>query len=115
MERCYYIVFDIETTGFSIQWNEIIQLAAKIIDNNGEVLEEGSFLSLIKSKGHINQTIASLTGIINELVQNEEPIDIVFKKFWNLSMTLCHSLPSLARKTWVWKTLCYMWRGKQSY
>ena len=81
MEKCYYFVFDIETTGFSIQQNEIIQLAAKIIDNNGEVLEEGSFLSLIKPKGHINQTIASLTGIINELVQNEEPIDIVFKKF----------------------------------
>ena len=40
MERCYYVVFDIETTGFSIQRNEIIQIAAKIIDNEGDELEK---------------------------------------------------------------------------
>ena len=38
-------------------------------------------MGLIKSKGHINQTIASLTGITNELVQNKEPIDIVLNIF----------------------------------
>ena len=83
MERCYYVVFDIETTGFSIQRNEIIQIAAKIIDNNGFELEDGSFSSLVKPKCLINHIISSLTGITNEQVKNEESIEIVLKKFIN--------------------------------
>ena len=34
LDKCYYIVFDIETTGFSKNHHEIIQLAAKILDQN---------------------------------------------------------------------------------
>ena len=34
LHKCYYIVFDIETTGFSKNHHEIIQLAAKILDQN---------------------------------------------------------------------------------
>ena len=80
MERCYYVVFDIETTGFSIQRNEIIQIAAKIINNNGFELEDGSFFSLVKPKGLIDHIISSLTGITNEQVKNEESIETVLKK-----------------------------------
>ena len=81
IERCYYVVFDIETTGFSIQRNEIIQIAAKIIDNEGDELEDGSFSSLVKPKGQISHIISSLTGITNEDVKNEESIEIVLKRF----------------------------------
>ena len=41
MERFYYIVFDIETTGFSVQRNEITQIAAKIMDYDVMQLEDG--------------------------------------------------------------------------
>ena len=81
MERCYYVVFDIETTGFSIQRNEIIQIAAKIIDHDSDELEDGLFSNLVKPKGLISHIISSLTGITNEDVKNEESIEIVLKKY----------------------------------
>ena len=81
MERCYYVVFDIETTGFSIQRKEIIQIAAKIIDNDGADVEGGLFSSLVKPKGSISHIISSLTGITNEDVKDQDSIEIVLKDF----------------------------------
>ena len=79
IEWCYYIVFDIETTSFSIQRNKIIQVAAKIIANDSVQLEDGLFSSLVKPKDSISYIISSLTGITNEDVKNEESIEIVLK------------------------------------
>ena len=73
--------FDIETTVFSIQRIEIMQVTAKIIDNNGIHLEDRLFSSLVKPKGSISHIISSLARITNEDVRNEESIEIVLKKF----------------------------------
>ena len=35
-DSCYYVVFDIETTGFSQRRNEIIQIGAQILSSDGE-------------------------------------------------------------------------------
>ena len=79
IERCYCIVFNIETTSFSIQRNEITQVAAKIISNDGTQLEDGLFSSLVKSEGSISNIISSLTRITNEDTKNEKSIEIVLK------------------------------------
>ena len=39
VQQCSCVVFDTDTTGFSPQRHEIIQLAAQIFDQNGEELE----------------------------------------------------------------------------
>ena len=53
-DSCYYVVFDIETTGFSRRRNEIIQIGAQILSSDGEHVENGSFCSLVKPTEYIN-------------------------------------------------------------
>jgi DNA polymerase III alpha subunit (gram-positive type) len=42
-DKVLYVVFDLETTGRSRQQHEIIELAARILDPNGILLEEAIF------------------------------------------------------------------------
>ena len=64
-----YIFLDIETTGFSRQWNDIIEIAAIVIDTtNG--LDIDSFHEYIKPRSKINSQITELTGITNKMVEN---------------------------------------------
>ena len=81
LDKCYYIIFDIETTGFSKNHHEIIQLAAKILDENGDLLFNSSFNSLVKPNNRINDTISTLTGITNKAVASADNIHVVGQKF----------------------------------
>lgn len=73
-----YIVFDIETTGLSTEWDEIIEIAAiKII--NGIPAEK--FSSLIKPENPISDFITELTGISNDMVSDAPPVEEVLPKF----------------------------------
>src|SRR6056297_2314193 len=61
--------FDLETTGFSRQWNEIIEVAAVLYDEEtGE--EVGEFHEYIKPKKSIPAKITEITGITNSTVYN---------------------------------------------
>jgi CRISPR-associated protein Cas2 len=59
-----YVVIDIETTGFSPEKNEILELAAIKIEN-GEMQDK--FSALIKIEGQIPKKIEDLTGITNTI------------------------------------------------
>jgi len=62
-----YIVFDIETTGLSPEYDEIIEFSGfKIKD--GFVIDE--FSTLIKPSYPIDFFIEELTGITNEMLEN---------------------------------------------
>lgn len=69
--------FDIETTGFNIFHDEIIEIAA--VDNfNNE------FSCLIKPAKPVKNKIINITGITNEMLVNEKSSDEIllnFKKF----------------------------------
>lgn len=73
-----YVVFDIETTGLSAYYNEIIEISA-IKVRNDKVVDE--FSSLIKPQGKISSFITNLTGISNEMVNDAPCIDKVLKDF----------------------------------
>lgn len=73
-----FVVFDIETTGFSLNYNEIIEIGAVKI-YKGMPVEE--FSSFVKPKNMINKVITDLTGITNEDVVDADPIDVVLPKF----------------------------------
>lgn len=63
-----YVVFDVETTGLDADKNDITEIGAvKIV--NGEITEK--FQSLCKPFEQIPQNIISLTGITNEMVENQ--------------------------------------------
>lgn len=61
-----YVVVDIETTGLSPRWEDILELAAIKYKNGAEVAR---YSQLIKPSQPIRPFISKLTGITNEMVQ----------------------------------------------
>ncbi len=75
-----YIVFDIETTGFSAQDDKIIEIGAvKIV--NGEITDR--FSSFINPEIPIPFRIEKLTGISDSMVMDAPLVDVVLKQFLN--------------------------------
>jgi hypothetical protein len=56
-----YVVFDLETTGRSRQRDEIIALAAVILDENGIEIVDASFSQFVKPRNPIPPFITELT------------------------------------------------------
>ena len=86
-----YIVFDLETTGFSCEYNEIIEIGALKI-SNGKIIDK--FQTYVKPKNFIRSNITMLTGISNYTVKNAPPIDEatwMFKEFIKDSILVAHN------------------------
>ncbi len=73
-----FVVFDIETTGFSAKFHEIIELAAVKVEN-GVITDR--FSEFIKPEREIPPHITELTRITNAMVANAESVDVVLKAF----------------------------------
>lgn len=74
-----YVMVDIETTGLSPKYNEIIEISALRIENNKIV---SSFSSLVKPEEEIDDFITELTGITNEMLKSAPKIKDVLKEFY---------------------------------
>lgn len=74
-----YVVFDIETTGLYIPFNEIIEIGAVKV-KNGIVIDE--FASLVKPKRRLFKQITDITHITNEMLMDELPIEEVLPSFY---------------------------------
>lgn len=73
-----FCIVDIETTGFSLASDEIIELSAIKVRNLKRV---ENFSMLINPRKNISSFITGLTGISNAMVRNQPDIKIVLKKF----------------------------------
>ena len=73
-----YTVIDIETTGLSNNYNEIIELSALKIRNDKIV---DRYSTLVKPKGKISSFISKLTGITNEMVDTAPSIENILDKY----------------------------------
>ncbi len=73
-----FIVFDIETTGFSPEHDRIIEIGAVKVENG--MIQE-TFSELINPEMNISPKIVELTGITNDMVKDKPTIDIVLPKF----------------------------------
>ena len=73
-----YVLVDIETTGFSPQYDDIIEIGALKIVNN-KIVDE--FQSLIKTNHKLSSIITNLTGITNDMLLSGKDINIVLKEF----------------------------------
>ena len=86
-----FVVFDIETSGLYIPFNEIIEIGAVKI-KNGLIIDE--FASLVKPKKKLHKEITDITHITNEMLNDELPIEEVlpkFKEFIQGSILVAHN------------------------
>lgn len=73
-----FVVFDVETTGLVPDKNEITEIGAvKIV--NGEITER--FQTLCKPHCNISAEITKITGITNEMVENEHAPEEIIEDF----------------------------------
>ena len=85
------IIFDIETSGLYIPFNEIIEIGAVKI-KNGLIIDE--FASLVKPKRKLFKEITDITHITNEMLDEQLPIEEVlpkFKEFIDGSILVAHN------------------------
>lgn len=80
-EKVLYVVFDLETTGRSRQHDEIIELAAVVLDGSGIPIEDAEFSHFVKPKTAIPPFITELTSITNDNVANAEQFPEVADAF----------------------------------
>ena len=86
-----YVVLDFETTGFSPNYNEIIEIGACKV-KNGEIIDE--FSTFVNPKRQISSVITSLTSITNDDLRNAPYIEDVmpkFKKFIDGCILVAHN------------------------
>ncbi|MCF0112195.1 MAG: PHP domain-containing protein, partial [Erysipelotrichaceae bacterium] len=72
-----YVCFDLETTGLSSSYDEIIEFGAVKIQNGNEVARMQVF---VKPEMTIPPLIEQKTNITNAMVQNAEPISVVIDR-----------------------------------
>ncbi|MGX8684451.1 MAG: exonuclease domain-containing protein, partial [Lachnospiraceae bacterium] len=77
-----YVVFDLETTGFSPEKNRIIEFGAVKVEN-GEIT--GRFSEFVNPQVPIPYRITQLTGITDDMVINADPIEKVLPRFLSFS------------------------------
>ena len=68
MDQVLYVIFDLETTGFSRDRHHVIEIAAKILAPDATPVENGTFHSFVRPPSPIPPMITELTGISNEQV-----------------------------------------------
>jgi DNA polymerase-3 subunit alpha (Gram-positive type) len=75
-----YVVFDVETTGLSATYNQIIELAA-VKMKDGKVID--TFSELANPHQPLSEQIVKLTGITDEMLKDAPEIDDVLKRFYD--------------------------------
>lgn len=75
-----YTVIDIETTGLSPEWDEIIELAAIHYEKGVKTAE---YLTLVHPENAVDEYITELTGITNEMLADAPTINECIGTFAN--------------------------------
>lgn len=78
LKEATYVVFDVETTGLSAVYNDLIQIAASKMYKGNIIGEFDEFIN----PGHpLSAFTTDLTGITDEHVRNARPIEQVLRSF----------------------------------
>ena len=78
LKEATYVVYDIETTGFSQEFDEIIEIAAYKVYKGGII---DSYEVFVNPKRHVREKITRLTTITDEILADAKTIDEVLPEF----------------------------------
>lgn len=78
LKEATYVVFDVETTGLSNQYDKIIELAAVKV-HNGEIIDK--FERFSNPHERLSETIINLTHITDDMLTGAPEIEEVLKEF----------------------------------
>lgn len=78
LKEASYVVFDIETTGLSQTYDDIIEIAAVKVFRGGIV---STYETFVNPKKPIPEKITNLTSITDEMVMDASPIEEIMPKF----------------------------------
>lgn len=74
-----YVIFDLETTGVSSRWDEVVEISAIKVEN-GEIT--GEFSSLVNPGRHIPDDASAVNGITDEMVAEAPYFSTVLEDFF---------------------------------
>jgi DNA polymerase-3 subunit alpha (Gram-positive type) len=86
-----YVVFDLETTGTSPKYDDIIEIGAVKLEN-GQIID--TFYSLVKPNTEISRIAKKVTGITEDMLKDAPTITEIwpkFKKFIQDSVLVAHN------------------------
>lgn len=89
----HLVIFDLETTGFSPRYHEIIQIAA-VRMRHGEVMAEDRFETFVRPQSGIPHFISQLTGITSSDVRDAPdvaPSLAAFSRFIGDATAVAHN------------------------
>ncbi len=75
-----YAVIDTETTGFEVQQDRLLSLAAVLFDQTASVREFHTFVKL-RQGDEIPQVVRDLTGITEEVLRDAPPLELALQAF----------------------------------
>jgi DNA polymerase III epsilon subunit-like protein len=83
MNSCIYCVFDLETTGFSRNYHDIIEICGILLDARGNIINEdiSIFHSLARPSKRISPVITGITGISDDTVATAPSFQEVGRDF----------------------------------
>ncbi|MCR5113199.1 MAG: PolC-type DNA polymerase III [Acholeplasmatales bacterium] len=79
LKTATYVVYDIETTGLSQTYDDIIEIAAHKV-KGGLIIDE--YEVFVNPKRHISEKITSLTSITDDMVKDAKTIDQILPEFF---------------------------------
>lgn len=82
LKNSTYVVYDIETTGFSQEYDEIIEIAACKVYQGGIIEKYETFVNPLR---HISEKITEITSITDEMVSDAKTIDQILPEFLEFS------------------------------
>jgi DNA polymerase-3 subunit alpha (Gram-positive type) len=115
IEEAEYVVFDLETTGLEPALNEIIEIGAVKLKDMKIV---SKFHRLVKPKKPVSQFTTNLTGITNEMLEKENPIEVVLPEFLSFienTILVAHNAEFDYRFLREWVSKVYNEHFEQTY
>jgi DNA polymerase III epsilon subunit-like protein len=95
-DRVLYVVFDLETTGRRREQDEVIELAAVVLDPFGIQIEDASFSQFVRPLRPIPPLITNLTSITNDMVSLADTFPVVADSFFTFLKEIADDRPGIS-------------------